>query len=195
MAATTQVRLLVWTSLASICLARPVQMDTLGIEPRAFRMRSGCDTTTPCALIGPVCALCSCGRGSVARAPRVAFWEGVVRRRGGRAARAVLTPAIAQLAEHLTVDACSNQMVPGSIPGGRIHCGTRFAGCTALRAPGALLLHFSCAPCACPAVARPFVCVQVPVAWLRACGCAGVETPPAGLEPAIFGLEVRRLVH
>ena len=28
-------------------------------------------------------------------------------------------PAIAQLAEHLTVE-CSNQMVPGSIPGGRI---------------------------------------------------------------------------
>ena len=26
-----------------------VIMDTLGIEPRAFRMRSGCDTTTPCA--------------------------------------------------------------------------------------------------------------------------------------------------
>ena len=25
------------------------QMDTLGIEPRAFRMRSGCDTATPCA--------------------------------------------------------------------------------------------------------------------------------------------------
>ena len=25
-------------------------MDTLGIEPRAFRMRTGCDTTTPCAL-------------------------------------------------------------------------------------------------------------------------------------------------
>ena len=25
-------------------------VDTLGIEPRAFRMRSGCDTTTPCAL-------------------------------------------------------------------------------------------------------------------------------------------------
>ena len=24
-------------------------MDTLGIEPRAFHMRSGCDTTTPCA--------------------------------------------------------------------------------------------------------------------------------------------------
>ena len=29
-------------------------------------------------------------------------------------------PAIAQLVEHLTVDACSDQMVPGSIPGGRI---------------------------------------------------------------------------
>ena len=28
-------------------------------------------------------------------------------------------PAIAQLVEHLTVDHCSNQMVPGSIPGGR----------------------------------------------------------------------------
>jgi hypothetical protein len=26
------------------------KVDTLGIEPRAFRMRSGCDTTTPCAL-------------------------------------------------------------------------------------------------------------------------------------------------
>ena len=26
-----------------------VAMDTLGIEPRAFRMQSGCDTTTPCA--------------------------------------------------------------------------------------------------------------------------------------------------
>ena len=29
-------------------------------------------------------------------------------------------PAIAQLAEHLTVELCSYQMVPGSIPGGRI---------------------------------------------------------------------------
>ena len=29
-------------------------------------------------------------------------------------------PAIAQLVEHLTVDSRSNQMVPGSIPGGRI---------------------------------------------------------------------------
>ena len=33
-------------------------------------------------------------------------------------------PAIAQLAEHLTVDTCSNQMVPGSIPGGRTFLNT-----------------------------------------------------------------------
>ena len=32
----------------------------------------------------------------------------------------LMTPGMAQLAEHLTVDACSNQIVPGSIPGGRI---------------------------------------------------------------------------
>ena len=32
-------------------------------------------------------------------------------------------PAIAQLVEHLTVDVCSYQMVPGSIPGGRIWLG------------------------------------------------------------------------
>ena len=29
-------------------------------------------------------------------------------------------PAIAQLVEHLTVESCRNQIVPGSIPGGRI---------------------------------------------------------------------------
>ena len=40
-------------------------------------------------------------------------------------------PAIAQLVEHLTVECCSNQMVPGSIPGGRtfgkvrINCAAR----------------------------------------------------------------------
>ena len=28
---------------------RVVKLDPLGFEPRAFRMRSGCDTTTPCA--------------------------------------------------------------------------------------------------------------------------------------------------
>ena len=31
------------------CGRRPELLDTLGIEPRAFRMRSGCDTITPCA--------------------------------------------------------------------------------------------------------------------------------------------------
>ena len=34
-------------------------------------------------------------------------------------------PAIAQLVEHLTVECCSNQMVPGSIPGGRIFVSKR----------------------------------------------------------------------
>ena len=37
-----------------------------------------------------------------------------------RQAPAASKPAIAQLAEHLTVELCSNQMVPGSIPGGRM---------------------------------------------------------------------------
>ena len=32
-------------------------------------------------------------------------------------------PAIAQLVEHLTVGVCSYQMVPGSIPGGRLWLG------------------------------------------------------------------------
>ena len=36
----------------------------------------------------------------------------------------VTKPAIAQLVEHLTVDSRSNQMVPGSIPGGRIYLST-----------------------------------------------------------------------
>ena len=30
-------------------MAHVVDLDTLGFEPRAFRMRSACDTTTPCA--------------------------------------------------------------------------------------------------------------------------------------------------
>ena len=38
------------------------------------------------------------------------------------------TPAIAQLVEHLTVDHCGNQMVPGSIPGGRTFAQARTAG-------------------------------------------------------------------
>ena len=35
-----------------VCVHR-LQMDTLGIEPRASRMLSGCDTTTPCAHLIP----------------------------------------------------------------------------------------------------------------------------------------------
>ena len=41
---------------------------------------------------------------------------------GRQRAASSATPAIAQLVEHLTVDACSDQMVPGSIPGGRMLC-------------------------------------------------------------------------
>ena len=37
-------------SVAHVCHGRPRGMDTLGIEPRASRMLSGCDTTTPRAL-------------------------------------------------------------------------------------------------------------------------------------------------
>ena len=44
----------------------------------------------------------------------LAFGSGV-----GWSKNHICIPAIAQLAEHLTVDICSNQMVPGSIPGGR----------------------------------------------------------------------------
>jgi hypothetical protein len=36
--------------------------------------------------------------------------------------RSKTNPAIAQLAEHLTVEISSDQMVPGSIPGGRTLC-------------------------------------------------------------------------
>ena len=44
----------------------------------------------------------------------------------GFATRAFVNrPAIAQLVEHLTVECCSNQMVPGSIPGGRIFIAQR----------------------------------------------------------------------
>ena len=35
------------------------------------------------------------------------------------------SPAIAQLVEHLTVECCSNQMVPGSIPGAQIFVSKR----------------------------------------------------------------------
>ena len=35
------------------------KLDTLGFEPRAFRMRSGCDTTTPCALKKLIDSTCS----------------------------------------------------------------------------------------------------------------------------------------
>jgi hypothetical protein len=44
------------------------KVDTLGFEPRALRMRSGCDTLTPCARLqkgigpaGPLAQHCSDG--------------------------------------------------------------------------------------------------------------------------------------
>ena len=50
------------------------------------------------------------------------------------------TPAIAQLVEHVLVDACSNQIVPGSITGGRIF-GRRLRGAAASVARTARLTH------------------------------------------------------
>ena len=54
-----------------------------------------------------------CNYPSCAQAPR--GHAGVSRRQLVQ----ISQPAIAQLAEHLTVESCSHQMVPGSIPGGR----------------------------------------------------------------------------
>jgi hypothetical protein len=61
-------------------------------------------------------------------------------------------PAIAQLVEHLTVECCSNQMVPGSIPGGRIFCpnydliGLNFL-CLAMVLPGHESFQSHCGGC------------------------------------------------
>ena len=46
----------------------PISMDTLGIEPRASRMLSGCDTTTPRALCKD--ALCFLSKQIIMRAER-----------------------------------------------------------------------------------------------------------------------------
>ena len=39
-----------WRSRTSCCSSSMLRMDTLGIEPRASRMLSGCGTITPTAL-------------------------------------------------------------------------------------------------------------------------------------------------
>ena len=57
--------------------------------------------------------------GSPFRAARTLFMAHASCERWRGCARGT-APAIAQLAEHLTVEACSDQMVPGSIPGGRM---------------------------------------------------------------------------
>ena len=49
-------------------------LDKLGFEPRAFRMRSGCDATTPCARLAMKRR--GSNRGNVARAPAATSGEG-----------------------------------------------------------------------------------------------------------------------
>ena len=60
-----------------------------------------------------------CGRENPGSTPDVDRYCVVAACVAWRAPRGA-SPAIAQLVEHLTVDACSNRMVPGSIPGGRM---------------------------------------------------------------------------
>ena len=76
-------------------------------------------------------------------------------------------PAIAQLVEHLTVETCSNQMVPGLIPGGRIYAylGHVVGDASSLHAFGMLSSYTQ------------------------------HEVLEAGLEPAISSLGGRRLIH
>ena len=45
----TIIHLFIFRLLPGAKLGGLEPLDTLGFEPRAFRMRSGCDTTTPCA--------------------------------------------------------------------------------------------------------------------------------------------------
>ena len=45
------IHLLILSRARCAKLAGLLPLDTLGFEPRAFRMRSGCDSTTPCALL------------------------------------------------------------------------------------------------------------------------------------------------
>ena len=54
-------------------------------------------------------------------------WEGANACSGRAQSVASWHPVIAQLVEHLTVESCSDQMVPGSIPGDRISACTTVA--------------------------------------------------------------------
>ena len=89
------------------------KMDTLGFEPRAFRMRSGCDTTTPCA----PCSIAQ--RGGIPRccSKKPARDQAELERSrlaaGTKTLPSLIAAAIAQLGERQTEDL----KVPGSIPG------------------------------------------------------------------------------
>jgi hypothetical protein len=107
-AATTQVQILVRTYAYEgdkACLAHPTRMtkSKLGLWSR------------------PWSSECAWARG-------LTPGHGADRRQG----EPDVKPAIAQLAEHLTVECCSNQMVPGSIPGGRIYVPPGFGGAPVL---------------------------------------------------------------
>ncbi len=104
-------------------------VDTLGIEPRAFRMQSGCDTTAPCARVARMCAgLCSqefargvCGAGAPRPRSRgvhachceLEKGQGCCGYLGTAAFPAACDAYTAQWSERLTAD----QQVPGSNPG------------------------------------------------------------------------------
>ena len=89
------------------------KMDTLGFEPRAFRMRSGCDTTTPCApcSIAQQRGISRCWNEKPARD------QAELKRSrpaaGTKKLPTLFAAAIAQLGERQTEDL----KVPGSIPG------------------------------------------------------------------------------
>ncbi len=75
-------------------------------------------------------------------------------------------PAIAQLVEHLTVERCSYQMVPGSIPGGRI-----LIGCGA--APLDFCLTGVGCMCACAVKASATCARCIVTTTLHVCRCSG----------------------
>jgi hypothetical protein len=97
-------------------------------------------------------------------------------------------PAIVQLVKHLTVECCSNQMVPGSIPGGRIWACARASPTRA----SWQWLH-----CESPETMRGCGCPHIPLPGVSEarsfCVSAGAtcrknsKMTPAGLEPATCG--------
>ena len=58
--AQASMRLELFLDMDALPCAQRIIVDTLEFEPRAFRMRSGCGTTTPCALV--ICGVACLGR-------------------------------------------------------------------------------------------------------------------------------------